>query len=380
MATYQQYEKKNGAKAWLFQGYIGTDEVTGKKKFTTRRGFRTKRDAQLAYDKLRLDKKENGFHNTNITTFQQLYDLWIVDYKQTVKPSTYAITLTVFDLYILPHFKKLKLNKITVSYCQTVLNEWYQEYSAYASIKTKLNLVLNYGVSIEAMESNPMAKTQMPRRKEKDKKINFYTKEQLLAFLDGYKTLNDPMKYTYFHLLAYTGMRKSEALALQWSDINFLKNEIKIGKTIAKDETGKFILQLPKTEKSYRTISIDPTTMNLLKEWQAMQRTYLLKLGYNSNNPNQLLFSSRKNGFIRSTDIGKWLEPMHSKYPTMPKITPHGFRHTHCSLLFEAGVSMKEVQERLGHKDIATTMNIYAHVTPEKIKDTASKFAQFMAL
>nr|MBO0464244.1 tyrosine-type recombinase/integrase [Enterococcus sp. DIV2402] len=63
----------------------------------------------------------------------------------------------------------------------------------------------------------------------------------------------------------------------------------------------------------------------------------------------------------------------------MPVITAHGFRHTHCSLLFESGASMKEVQERLGHKDIQTTMNIYAHVSPEKVKDTASKFANYMA-
>ncbi len=54
---------------------------------------------------------------------------------------------------------------------------------------------------------------------------------------------------------------------------------------------------------------------------------------------------------------------MYSEKYDLPYITPHGFRHTHCSLLFEAGASIKEVQERLGHEDIKTTMNIYAHVT-----------------
>ncbi|SLM97460.1 site-specific recombinase, phage integrase family [Brachybacterium faecium] len=62
------------------------------------------------------------------------------------------------------------------------------------------------------------------------------------------------------------------------------------------------------------------------------------------------------------------------------QITPHGFRHTHCSLLFESGASIKEVQERLGHKDIKTTMNIYAHVTPESIKETDERFATFMGI
>ena len=60
-------------------------------------------------------------------------------------------------------------------------------------------------------------------------------------------------------------------------------------------------------------------------------------------------------------------------------ITPHGLRHTHCSLLFEAGATLKEVQDRLGHADIKTTMNIYAHVTEKKKEETAVKFAEYLA-
>lgn len=62
----------------------------------------------------------------------------------------------------------------------------------------------------------------------------------------------------------------------------------------------------------------------------------------------------------------------------LPKTTLHGFRHTHASLLFESGANIKEVQERLGHKDIKTTMNIYAHASPEKIKDTGERFASYV--
>ena len=59
-------------------------------------------------------------------------------------------------------------------------------------------------------------------------------------------------------------------------------------------------------------------------------------------------------------------------------IKVHGFRHTHASLLFDAGVSMKDVKERLGHSDITTTMNIYTHVTKKKAKETAIDFANYM--
>lgn len=61
-------------------------------------------------------------------------------------------------------------------------------------------------------------------------------------------------------------------------------------------------------------------------------------------------------------------------------MTIHGFRHTHCSLLFEAGVQLKEVQERLGHANIQTTLDIYTHVTARQKEKTAHKFAEFMAI
>lgn len=63
----------------------------------------------------------------------------------------------------------------------------------------------------------------------------------------------------------------------------------------------------------------------------------------------------------------------------MKHITPHGFRHTHCSLLFESGASIKEVQVRLGHTDVKTTMDIYAHVSKQQTEETANRFANFMS-
>ncbi len=67
-----------------------------------------------------------------------------------------------------------------------------------------------------------------------------------------------------------------------------------------------------------------------------------------------------------------------TKKYNIPRITVHGFRHTHCSLLFEAGATPKQVQDRLGHKDITTTMNIYAHVTRNKKQEIADQFSDFM--
>lgn len=73
------------------------------------------------------------------------------------------------------------------------------------------------------------------------------------------------------------------------------------------------------------------------------------------------------------------MESFYIKNPDVYRISPHGFRHTHASLLFEAGATMKQVQSRLGHSNIKTTMNVYTHVTADAEEETATLFANFMS-
>lgn len=103
----------------------------------------------------------------------------------------------------------------------------------------------------------------------------------------------------------------------------------------------------------------------------------MLKLGHNTIGKNQLVFTNLENQYINPQRIGQKIEAF-CKQKNHKVITPHGFRHTHCSLLFEAGASIKEVQDRLGHTDVQTTMNIYAHVTEKKKEETAQKFASYI--
>ena len=117
--------------------------------------------------------------------------------------------------------------------------------------------------------------------------------------------------------------------------------------------------------------------MRILKEWKKQQKLDYLKLKYNTMQPEQLVFSNETNDLIQPKKSRKWLLHVVEKYK-LHKITPHGLRHIHCSLLFEAGTTLKEVQDRLGHSDAQTTMNIYAHVS-QKVRDGAiQKFENFL--
>lgn len=108
-------------------------------------------------------------------------------------------------------------------------------------------------------------------------------------------------------------------------------------------------------------------------------KTRLLVLGFNTMQPKQLVFSNERNEHIQLTKIRKWIVQVQDKYK-LGTITTHGLRHTHCSLLFEAGASLKEVQDRLGHTDVKTTMNIYAHVTKKAKEEAIMKFSSYIEM
>lgn len=173
-------------------------------------------------------------------------------------------------------------------------------------------------------------------------------------------------------------MRKGEALALTWNDLNFTSNELRINKAISRGKDNQLYMKTTKTGVA-RSIKMDDKTMAVLKEWKKQQKQDYLILGYNTMQPKQLVFSNEVNEYLQPTKTRKWILHVQKKYK-LGTITTHGLRHTHCSLLFEAGASLKEVQDRLGHSDVQTTMNIYAHVTKKAKEEAIQKFASYLEM
>lgn len=154
---------------------------------------------------------------------------------------------------------------------------------------------MKYGISMEIMNSNPMKKKILPRKKDEDTKINFYSKEELQGFMEIVKANNNYKQYAYFRLLAFTGMRKSEVLATQWSDIDLFNKTISIGKTIAIGEHEEVVLQKPKAKNSVPSISLDDKLIKILSNWRTTQREDYFKLGYNTTQDKQFVFTTLDN-------------------------------------------------------------------------------------
>ncbi|KGR75840.1 site-specific integrase [Ureibacillus sinduriensis] len=380
-SSIKDYTLKNGEKRYKFQVYLGVDPLTGNQMRTTKRGFKTRNEAKLALARIRLDVANGTYHQERAETYQELYDLWIVQYEKTVEESTFVKTRGYFKNHILPSMGSYKIDKIKIDICQKHFDEWASKLSKARTIKSYAALVLDFGIKRGYLQTNPFTHVETRIKTKKlieaeDKDENFYNREQLIDFLKCCQLSLHYKSFALLRLLAFTGMRKSEALALTWNDFNIKENELSISKAIGRGERGRLYLKPTKTG-SPRTIKVDEDTIAILKEWKRIQKQEYLVLGHNTMKPNQLIFSNSKNELIQLGQVEKWMYSVIKKH-SLKKITPHGLRHTHCSLLFEAGASIKEVQDRLGHTDVKTTMDIYTHVSKKAQEGVIQKFVSFL--
>ncbi|AFM69539.1 tyrosine-type recombinase/integrase [Enterococcus hirae] len=379
MAMIKQYQKKNGEKAWYFKTYLGIDPLTGKKRYTTKRGFKTQKEAKIALARLEVLATDKKLVKDNNYTFTQVKDMWIEQYKPTVRESTYLRVKFLFDKNISTFFGNKKIQSYNIAYCQEAINKWKEQYSTYKALKCYTSAVFDYAKKMNLIKENPMKEVTFSKgeRKQKKTKLKYFEKEELQDFLECCQKDKFLITYPLFRVLAFTGIRKGEALALTWDDVDFFNKTLEINKTITRNSDNKFISTPPKTNTSIRKISLDDETLNILKAWKTQQKRYLLAHGQHAKTKNQIIFSSKNNNCIDITRPNIILSRI-CKEHNFNDITIHGFRHTHCSLLFETGLSIKEVQERLGHSDIHTTMNIYTHVTKKQKERSADKFAAYL--
>lgn len=378
MAKITQYIKKDGTTAYKFNLYIGVDPVTGRKMNTTRRGFKSVAAAKTALKRLEYEVQQNGFKKEKIYTYNEIYLLWIEQYKNTVKESTLQKTTKLFEHHILPLFSELKINKIDSAYCQKAVNKWFKDgLKSYKIILRYTAKVFKMAVNMGIITSDPTTRVTLPIKRETEiieELPNFYDKEELEQFYSALQKEDNKKNLALFRLLAFTGARVGEILALEWRDIDFTGKALSINKTLTRGLNNRLMVDVPKTRNSIRTISLDKTTLQVLRLWKTKQAEDYFKLGFNTSSNKQPVFTNSKNAYVNSAKVYKEYIKLVEKY-NLKKITIHGFRHTHCSLLFEAGATIKEVQDRLGHTDVKTTMNIYAHVSKKSKDNTAANFA-----
>src|SRR5699024_1134694 len=168
--------------------------------------------------------------------FQEIYELWFDSFKKTVKESTSIATERYVTLHVLPTFGSYKLNQITPKMAQQAVNEWADKLQVYKVILQYVFKIMDFAINIGLIELNPFDKVIRPKVKKtrKEKEVKFYTVEEVQKVMkvleDRVFNTNQANKLYYFfalfdqtfyRLLAFSGLRGGEALALTWKDIDF---------------------------------------------------------------------------------------------------------------------------------------------------------------
>ena len=380
LATYKQYETNKGT-FWRVRGYLGVDPLTGEKKEANKRGFKTKKEAQRYYNNAKVQFQNEGIKKEpQRMTFEALYQEWLLIYEKDVEQSTLVKTKQVFRTHILPRFGNYYIDKIPVSQVQTAVHEWREILQEYRKVFNKFNRVLKYAYKLKYIKENPCDFVILPSKplvKQEKETLDFYTKEQLETFMNCLSEMNTRKWEAFFRILAFTGLRRGEALALTWDDIDTNQGLLTVNKAVKRGENGQYVGST-KNESSIRTITIDDNTIKILKAWKAEQAKTLIGFGFNAIQPNQYIFSKLKDNTPLNTMAPRNALVKICNRFDLPMINIHGFRSSHCTLLLEAGVPLKDVMERLGHSDVQTTLSFYSYVTKDSRDKSAQLFAKYV--
>lgn len=370
----KKYLTKDGETRYMLQAYLGVDPFTGKQRRTTRRGFKTQKEAKKAERELLLSVEENGFtDHSSKPTFKEVADLWLESYETTVKPTTYQNTRKYLNILIKDYFSDIRIESISVSMMQQIVLKLSKRYTAYSLYLSVVNRVFKFAMSLGIVQANPVDRIIRPKQQPPKSEKIALTKEELNQFLTLAKEHARPVLYAAWHTLAYTGLRKGELLGLEWSDIDLDNKVISVQHNLVM-VNGKYRIQSPKTRKSIRKITIDDITASVLKSWKLEQKKLFFKNGVKNSN---IVFSGSSGEYLDKSHFRVSLKKFLKRYD-LPAITVHGLRHTHASLLFEAGVEPKTISDRLGHANIQTTLDMYTHLNDNQRSDVADRLLKFL--
>lgn len=371
----KEHKKKNGAIVYRASIYLGIDQVTGKKAKTSVTG-RTRKEVKQKARHAQDEFISNGYTVTKVVpikNYQELAELWLENYQLTVKPQTFIATKRMLYNHLIPIFGTMKVDKLTVSYIQRFINDLSNQLVHYGVVHSINRRVLQYGVSLQLLPFNPARDVMLPKvPKKENKAIKFIAPEDLKALMAYMEKLANK-KFSYFFdyvlysVLLATGCRFGEVVALEWSDIDLENGTISITKNYSR------LLKLigtPKSKAGVRVISIDKKTINLLRLYKNRQRQLFIETG---TRVSAVVFSTPLKEYQNMATRQESLDRRITEVG-IPRSTFHAFRHTHASLLLNAGISYKELQYRLGHATLAMTMDIYGHLSMDKEKEAVSYF------
>lgn len=411
--------RKRGS-TWSYCFDMG--KVNGKRQRKEKGGFRTKKEADVALAKAIAEYNTAGqvFTPEDITVSDYLDD-WFSQYvKMNLKYNTQLAYITVIEKHLKPEFGKYRLQALSAPAIQEYVNRMKSKGFAKTTLKNifyTLSAALDYAAEpLHYVQFNICDRVKFPKYENSRQELHVYIKpEDMKRILERF-----PVSTPYYVPIMigyYTGLRISECFGLTWDNIDLEKKTITVDHQVVKRnfsdvqtasnkdrkklKKSLWYFQTPKTKTSNRTIKIGETLCSVLKNAKHQKNLNRMKYGklYTEyylkpetdekgetiqqlvpvprfipvDLPPADLVCIRDDGTYCSTDSFKVVSRVVNKDLHIA-FNYHSLRHTHATMLIEAGANLKDVQERLGHSNIQTTMNKYVHNTEEMRNESVNLF------
>jgi integrase len=369
---------KRGKYSYSLAVSLGRDATTGKYKYQWVTVKGTKKEAEKRLSELLHQLDTGTFMKPGKITLAEYLERWLKDYAWSnlaprtaegyesiiyrhLVPSLGGMTLTSLKPEHLQHYYSGKLvdgrcdgegalNPTTVSHHHTCLHR-------------ALKMALKWGL----ISRNPADAVTPPRPQRAE--IHTMNEDDITKFFEAAKATP---YYVLFYEALFTGMRRSELLALRWCDVDLLLCQVHITRSLHHLHTGEIVFRAPKTAKARRMVSLSPSAALLLQEHRDKQEAQRAMLGIPLKDDDLIFSDLEGKPLLPDTVSHAWAKLV--KRAGLEGIRFHDARHTHASLMLKQGAHPKVVQERLGHATISTTLDLYSHVAPGLQEAAAARF------
>ena len=387
--------KNNGEITYVLRGiYLGIDKKT-RKQVTTSVTARTLRqlDKKLLQAKIKFENSgETRKETPTVQTFEELAELWFISFKTWVGSyNTINRVRGYLDTYIIPQFGTYVPGKIESVDIQLWIDKLARQSQKsvesgvrrsikghakdFGAVAHKLDDIFDYGMINFGLTKNPVKGIKIPPKpKTSVQRIMVLHDKELAIWLESLNNLENTRANRRFKVicnsLLASALRINELLALTIDDLDFSTNEIIVNKTLVWKKgnkklgtSGKMVCKKSaKSDSGNRRVPVPHETLLDLKAFHEEMNGYFINKGLPTS---LLIFPTIYGNYMCDRNERATLKKRLSELG-LPNYGFHIFRHTHASLMLNAGVNWKELQIRMGHKSISTTMDTYAELAPNK--------------
>lgn len=378
--------EERGKDKWRLNVNCGTND-DGSRKIIRETVKAKNRDAALKQLGLLIKRIEKGeYIEPSKQTFKAFVEKWISAYgEKNLAPKTLYRYKQLLDSRILPALGHLKIDQIKpvhlIEFYGNLTEDGIREDGREGGLSERtilhhhrlISAVLQDAVEWQVIASNPASRVSPPKVHKKHG--NFYDEEQTKALMAAVEAENSKHK-TLIYLAVFCGLRCGEIMGLEWQDIDFENS------TLTVRQAGQYIpgqgafTKEPKNESSQRVISLPLHVLNVLSQHKANQEESADKLD-NLWHESDRVFTTRDGKPAHPEWPSQWF-PKFLKRKKLPPLPFHGLRHTAATIMIAQGADIKNLSSRLGHSNISTTGNIYAHALKSVDKDIADKTDAFI--